>query len=124
MTSFVIGDQYQLLLTYEHQLSKSAYSFLIGPFGGVKGRDFICILSLDGTLSFFEQETFSVSRNLPCFLLPSPFVYVQSSDSFVVHNANWTLECYRYITLLLLYLNTLFVTKLAESFTFHLCELF
>lgn len=101
---FVIGDQYQLLLTYEHQLSKSAYSFLVGPFGGVKGRDFICILSLDGTLSFFEQETFSVSRSLPCFLLPSPFVYVPSSDSFVVHNANWTLECYRYYSALVVVL--------------------
>ncbi|KAG8246787.1 Protein PTHB1 [Homalodisca vitripennis] len=90
------GDQYHLVMAYEHQLSRSSYSFLVGPFGGAKGRDFICIQSLDGTLSFFEQETFAVNRSLPCFLLPSPFVYVPSSDSFVVLNANWILECYRY----------------------------
>ncbi|XP_054289615.1 protein PTHB1-like isoform X2 [Macrosteles quadrilineatus] len=90
------GDQYHLVLAYEHQLSKSAFAFVVGNFGGVKGRDFICVQSLDGVLTFLEQETFSVSRNLPCFLLPSPFVYISSSDSFIIPNANWMLESYRY----------------------------
>uniref|UniRef100_A0A1B6MD26 PTHB1 N-terminal domain-containing protein n=3 Tax=Graphocephala atropunctata TaxID=36148 RepID=A0A1B6MD26_9HEMI len=78
------GDQYDLVMAYEHQLSRSAFSFVVGAFGGAKGRDFTCIHSLDGTLSFFEQETFAMSRSLPCFLLPSPFVYMPSSDSFVI----------------------------------------
>lgn len=83
------------MLAYEHQLKKSAYSCVVGPFGGVKGRDFICIQSLDGTISFLEQETFALNQSLPCFLLPSPITYVPQSDSFIVLNASWCLESYR-----------------------------
>ena len=68
---------------------------IIGPFGGAKGRDFICVQSLDGMLSFFEQETFAGNRSLPCFLLPSKIVYIQQSDSFVTLSANWYLESFR-----------------------------
>uniref|UniRef100_A0A1B6CDQ0 Protein PTHB1 n=1 Tax=Clastoptera arizonana TaxID=38151 RepID=A0A1B6CDQ0_9HEMI len=93
------GDQCQLILVYEHQLKKSAYCCVIGPFGGVNGRDFTCILSLDGTLLFLEQETYALHRSLPCFLLPSYFTYVPQTDSFIFLNANWYLESYRYIVI-------------------------
>ncbi|XP_039292520.1 protein PTHB1 [Nilaparvata lugens] len=92
------GDQLQLTLVYEHQLRKSAYSLLVGAFGGVRGRDFTCIQSLDGTLTFYEQETLAFERSLPAgtFLLPGPIVYVTQSDTFVTCNANLVVEAYRY----------------------------
>ena len=51
-------ESYQLNLVYQHKLSRSAYSMCIGPFGGVQGKDFICVQSLDGTLNLFENESF------------------------------------------------------------------
>ncbi|RZC35649.1 PTHB1 [Asbolus verrucosus] len=53
------GVQNILQLAYEHKLRRSAYNFLVGPFGGTQNRDFICVQSLDGLLTFFEQESFS-----------------------------------------------------------------
>ena len=41
-----------------------------GPFGGIKGRHYLAVLSLDGTISIFEQETHTFSRFLPGFLMP------------------------------------------------------
>ena len=64
------GDSYVLSLAYQHQLARSAYTITKGPFGGVKGRDYLAVLSLDGTLSIFEQETHTFSRFLPGFLVP------------------------------------------------------
>ena len=49
---------------------RSAYAITKGPFGGVKGRDYLAVLSLDGTLSIFEQETHTFSRFIPGFLVP------------------------------------------------------
>ncbi|PSN52233.1 Protein PTHB1 [Blattella germanica] len=75
------GDQSRLVLAYENQLRRSAFSMVIGPFGGVKGRDFLCVQSLDGTVSFFEQETFAFTRFLPGFLLPGPMVYQSLAEA-------------------------------------------
>lgn len=91
----ILGDQCQINIVYEHHLKRSAYSFLVGGFGGVEGRDFLCVLGLDGTLMFYEQETLSLTRLLPNFLLPSPIVYVPHTDSFVLLNSNWHIESYR-----------------------------
>ncbi|RZF42918.1 hypothetical protein LSTR_LSTR003634 [Laodelphax striatellus] len=92
------GDQPQLSLVYEHQLLRSAFNVVVGPFGGARGRDFACVQSLDGRLTFFEQETLAFDRCLPSatFLLPSALVYVPQSDTFLTCNANLCLEAYRY----------------------------
>ncbi|XP_023709246.1 protein PTHB1 isoform X3 [Cryptotermes secundus] len=90
------GDQSRLVLAYEHQLRRSAFCMVLGPFGGVNGRDFLCVQSLDGTLSFFEQETFSFIRFLPGFLLPGPLVFLPHTDSFLTVTSNWHAETYRY----------------------------
>lgn len=82
-------------MVYEHNLKRTAYCILVGGFGGVAGRDFLCIQSLDGTLLFYEQETLTLSRQLPNFLLPSPIIYVPHTDSFVVLTSNWFLHSYR-----------------------------
>ena len=64
------GDSYVLSLAYQHSLLRSAAAMARGPFGGISGRDYLAVLSLDGTLSIFEQETHTFSRFLPGFLLP------------------------------------------------------
>jgi Bardet-Biedl syndrome 9 protein len=51
---------------------------------------------LDGTLSFFEQETFTFKRILPNHLLPGHINYCHTTDSFIVATASKTIECYRY----------------------------
>ncbi|GLH14027.1 Protein PTHB1 [Gryllus bimaculatus] len=90
------GNQNQILLAYEHQLRRSAFSVVVGPFGGVSHRDFICVQTLDGALCFFEQETFTFIRFLPSFLLPGPLVFLPHTDSFVTVSSSWHVECYRY----------------------------
>lgn len=69
---------------------------VIGPFGQCLNRDFFCVQSLDGTLSFFEQENFAFTRFLPNHLLPSPISYSKTSDSFILSSSSWSLESYRY----------------------------
>lgn len=89
------GHQFDLKLMYEHSLRHTNFLVIHGPFGGVKGRDFICAVSLDGILTFFEQETFVFKTQLPSFLLPSPIVYVEETDMFVTSSADWCIEAYR-----------------------------
>ncbi|XP_006823784.2 protein PTHB1-like [Saccoglossus kowalevskii] len=67
-----------------------------GPFGGIKGKDFLCVQSMDGTVSVFEQESFAFSRYLPGFLIPGPLRYVQRTDSFVTVSSSQQVESYKY----------------------------
>ncbi|XP_077997147.1 protein PTHB1-like isoform X2 [Glandiceps talaboti] len=90
------GSQYQLNLLYEHNLQRTAYNMTYGPFGSVKGKDFICVQSMDGTVSVFEQESFAFSRFLPGFLLPGPLKYINRTDSFVTVSSSRLVECYKY----------------------------
>ncbi|XP_061410552.1 protein PTHB1 isoform X3 [Lethenteron reissneri] len=90
------GNQYQLRLMYEHNLQRTACNMTCGPFGEVKGRDFICIQSMDGMLSFFEQESFVFGRFLPGFLIPGPLTYNRRTDSFITVSSQRCVESYRY----------------------------
>ncbi|XP_055613146.1 protein PTHB1 [Uranotaenia lowii] len=91
------GDHSTLHLLYEHQLTKPAFSFCRGNFGGVKGRDFLCIQHLDCSLRFFEQDGISFECSLAGDRnIPSPITYVARVDCFVTISPAWELECYRY----------------------------
>uniref|UniRef100_K1QAR1 Protein PTHB1 n=1 Tax=Magallana gigas TaxID=29159 RepID=K1QAR1_MAGGI len=90
------GRHFQLNMSFEHNLKRTAFNFCFGPFGGVKGRDFLCVQSMDGTVSIFEQESFSFCRFLPGALLPGPIRYMPKLDSFVTVSSTWQLECYKY----------------------------
>lgn len=68
---------------------------VVGGFGGTQSRDFICVMSLDGILTFFEQEHFAFCCFLPDFLLPGPIAYVETKDIFVTFGSNWYLQSYR-----------------------------
>ncbi|XP_069814544.1 protein PTHB1 isoform X1 [Dendropsophus ebraccatus] len=90
------GNQYQIKLMYEHNLQRTACNMTHGPFGGVKGRDLICIQSMDGMLMFFEQESYAFGRYLPGFLLPGPLRYSAKTDSFVTVSSCRQVESYKY----------------------------
>ncbi|EGI70320.1 Protein PTHB1 [Acromyrmex echinatior] len=91
------GDHCDLEIAYEHLLPRFPASLTTGPFGGVRGRDFLCIQCLDGTLLFYEQETPTFSLVLRNRLLPEPIVYVSRNDIFVTPSSSWILECYRQV---------------------------
>ncbi|NXK98765.1 PTHB1 protein, partial [Formicarius rufipectus] len=90
------GNQYQIKLMYEHNLQRTACNMTYGPFGGVKGRDLICIQSLDGMLMLFEQESYAFGRFLPGFLLPGPLTYSSRTDSFITVSSCQQVESYKY----------------------------
>eukprot|EP00062_Callorhinchus_milii_P015498 gi/632965802/ref/XP_007899072.1/ PREDICTED: protein PTHB1 [Callorhinchus milii] len=90
------GNQYQLKLMYEHNLQRTACNLTYGGFGGIKGRDLMCIQSMDGMLIFFEQESYSFGRYLPGFLLPGPLKYSSRSDSFITVSSSRQVENYKY----------------------------
>ncbi|XP_040209116.1 protein PTHB1 isoform X1 [Rana temporaria] len=90
------GNQYQIKLMYEHNLQRTACNMTHGSFGGVKGRDLICIQSMDGMLMFFEQESYTFGRYLPGFLLPGPLRYSPRTDSFITVSSCQQVECYKY----------------------------
>lgn len=94
-----VPDGVNLDLVYQHVLRHAAHSFVLGYFGGVRGRHFVCIQSLDGTISFYEQETFAFQVYLSDFLLPFPFIYLDKTDSFLFFNGYLTFTCYSYESL-------------------------
>nr|XP_023420985.1 protein PTHB1 isoform X2 [Cavia porcellus] len=90
------GNQYQIRLMYEHHLQRTACNMTCGPFGGVKGRDLICIQSMDGMLMVFEQESYAFGRFLPGSLLPGPLAYSSRTDSFITVSSCRQVESYKY----------------------------
>ncbi|NP_001334973.1 protein PTHB1 isoform 12 [Homo sapiens] len=83
-------------LMYEHNLQRTACNMTYGSFGGVKGRDLICIQSMDGMLMVFEQESYAFGRFLPGFLLPGPLAYSSRTDSFLTVSSCQQVESYKY----------------------------
>lgn len=92
----ISGDRCSLQVAYEHQLTRFPASLTVGPFGGARGRDFLCVQCLDGTLLFYEQEVLAFSRILKARLLPEPLVYIPRNDVFITLGSGWVLECYRW----------------------------
>ncbi|XP_057588067.1 protein PTHB1 isoform X4 [Hippopotamus amphibius kiboko] len=90
------GNQYQIKLMYEHNLQRIACNMTYGSFGGVKGRDLICIQSMDGMLMVFEQESYAFGRFLPGSLLPGPLAYSSRTDSFITVSSCRQVESYKY----------------------------
>jgi Bardet-Biedl syndrome 9 protein len=83
----------QLHLLYSHQLQHVAHMFCFGPFGkrSPQDNDIVCVQSMDGLLSFFDDRAFLFARFLPLFLVPGPLNYVRDTDSFVTVNSSFEL---------------------------------
>ena len=87
-------DSYQIVLLYQHKLARASFSLTIGRFGGVINKDFMCVQSIDGAISVFEQESYTFSRFLPNFLLPNPIVYVERTDSLVTLSSSYEVQSF------------------------------
>lgn len=97
LTFMMVGQQSKLQMLHQHDLQKSAFTFCKGSFGTVKGKEFICVMFLDGSLKFFEQDGISQNCVLPGNrTIPTAFLYVPRTDCFLILAPNWDLECYRY----------------------------
>ncbi|XP_063687264.1 protein PTHB1-like isoform X3 [Bolinopsis microptera] len=93
------GTFYNVSQVYSHKLERTACNMCLGSFGSVKNKDFICVQSMDGMLSFYEQDSFAFARFLPQFLIPGPLCYVPSTDTFITSSSSNFVEAYRYQTL-------------------------
>lgn len=92
----IAGEQNSLTPLIKHQFTRMANSCTIGPFGNIKTRDMICIVGLDGSLSFFDQDTFLFLYIFQDVLIPGPVCYIENCDSFVICKSTWVLEIYRW----------------------------
>ncbi|ALC41616.1 CG15666, partial [Drosophila busckii] len=91
------GTQLKLQLLVEHKFARVAFALCQGHFGQVKGREFFCVVHLDGTLTFYEQDGICYECSFPGQrALPAPVVYCERTDSFLRFNASWHLQCFSY----------------------------
>ncbi|XP_065368292.1 protein PTHB1 [Calliphora vicina] len=91
------GVQLSLQQLMEYRFQRTAFSFCKGHFGKVKGREFFCVVHLDGSLTFYEQDGISYECKFPGHrALPTPVVYCERTDSFYRLASAWNLECYTY----------------------------
>jgi len=76
----------------------SAFSMVSGSFGGVNGKDFIAVESLDGQVQVFEQEVnaFVCSIGKDCLLPGGPMTYVPRTDSILICTAGMQLVNFKY----------------------------
>lgn len=89
------GAQLSLKQISEYRFHRTAFSFCKGHFGKVKGREFFCVVHLDGSLTFFEQDGISYECKFPGHrALPTPVVYCERTDCFFRLASAWNLECY------------------------------
>ncbi|XP_075165116.1 Bardet-Biedl syndrome 9 [Haematobia irritans] len=91
------GAQLNLQQLTEYRFARTAFSFCKGHFGKVKGREFFCVVHLDGSLTFFEQDGISYECKFPGHrALPTPVAYCERTDCFFRLASAWNLECYTY----------------------------
>ena len=57
-------------------------------------RECICVQSMDGQLSIYEQEVFGFARFLPNVLIPGPLCYVKKTNAMVTVSGEGALEAY------------------------------
>lgn len=93
------GVFYNVSQVYCHKLERTACNMCLGSFGNVKNKDYICVQSMDGMLSLYEQDSFAFARFIPQFLIPGPICYIPSTDTFVTSSSSNFVEAYRYQTL-------------------------
>uniref|UniRef100_A0A7S1IUQ3 PTHB1 N-terminal domain-containing protein n=2 Tax=Eutreptiella gymnastica TaxID=73025 RepID=A0A7S1IUQ3_9EUGL len=91
-----LARQFGIKREYEHNMDRTAYNFCTGPFGGVYGKDYICVQSMDGQLQFFEQDKLVFSRFLHNFVVPGHLCYNPKTDCFITNTSTLDIECYKY----------------------------
>ncbi|KAJ7401328.1 protein PTHB1 isoform X3 [Pitangus sulphuratus] len=91
------SDGFHSLLMQEHVIGLNPMKFhSLEEQISTRGRDLICIQSMDGMLMLFEQESYAFGRFLPGFLLPGPLAYSSRTDSFITVSSCQQVESYKY----------------------------
>lgn len=95
------GAQLCLQQLQVYRFQQTAFSLCKGHFGNVKGREFFCVVHLNGTMTFYEQDGISYECQFPSdegtlstSFLPAPVVYSKRNDSFFRLSSTWNLECF------------------------------
>ena len=57
-------------------------------------KENICVQSMDGQLSIYEQDMFTFSRFLPNILIPGPLGYVKKTNAIVTVTGEHKLEAF------------------------------
>jgi Bardet-Biedl syndrome 9 protein len=87
-------DRTQIATVYKHELSRNSFNFTQGCFGK-SHHDMIWVQSVDGLLTIINRDSIDLEVTLPDFFLPGPLIYAKDSDSFIISNTNFEIECYR-----------------------------
>ncbi|CAH2086656.1 unnamed protein product [Euphydryas editha] len=90
-----VGEQNLISPVIRHSFTRRAFSTTCGPFGNSK-RDLICIQALDGTLSFFDQDTFLFMCVFNDIVIPGPVHFIANSDQFIICKSTWIMEIFSY----------------------------
>lgn len=90
-----VGTSYfKLNKLFEHTLTRPAYNFVRGTFGGGYAHEQICVQSMDGVLTVIEQERIVLERKLGKFLLPGPLTYCAKADILLTFSSRMEVECF------------------------------
>ena len=57
-------------------------------------RECICVQSMDGQLSVYEQDVFAFARFLPNTVIPGPLGYVKKTNAIVTVSGDHKLEAF------------------------------
>ncbi|KPM09287.1 PTHB1-like protein [Sarcoptes scabiei] len=104
------GNSSNILLIYELKLQTKAYNMLVGPMGTPKGKDIICVQSIDSNFDFFENESYLFSyRNINCDLcemrddkkdfqqnFPVEIAFIPKRDLLILITDSYVIDCYQY----------------------------
>ena len=62
-------------------------------------RESICVQSIDGQLSVYEQDMFTFARFLPNTVIPGPMGYVRKTNAIVTVTGDHKLEAFTYVNI-------------------------
>lgn len=82
-------------LCYDANLPRNAYNMVHGHFGRGGEKELICVQSCDGVLMIYEQENLISITQMNDFVIPSPILWVEPINCFILQNSAYELECYR-----------------------------
>jgi Bardet-Biedl syndrome 9 protein len=80
---------------YEANLPRNAYNMVYGHFGRGDDKELICVQSCDGALMIYEQDNLISLAQMNDFVLPSPMIWIEPINCFILQNSAYELECFR-----------------------------
>lgn len=78
---------------------------------------------MDGTLSFFDQDTFLFMCVFNDIIIPGPICYTANSDQFVICKSTWVMEIFRLVSTVFNKLSNKFHFLVSGFNTCHLTKI-